>query len=286
MEKNIKLNNGVLMPRLGYGAASIHGWQNDGEEVSKVIADAIKSGFRAIDTAMIYNTEKNVGEAIKLSGIKRDELFITTKVWNSDNGYDETLKAFDLSQKKLDLDQIDMYLIHWRIPEKVFDTYRALERLYEEKRVKAIGVCNFTPAHLKELFAKTNIKPATNQVELHPYFIQEETRNFNKENEIVTISWSPLGSGDWNTSAANKKKPITDETIKKIGEKYNKTIGQIIIRWHLQHGLAVIPKTQKIERMKENLNVFDFELNAEEMKTIDALDTGKRLGDDPDKVDF
>lgn len=275
--ENIKLSNGLSMPMIGFGAADLFSWQESSPRVEKAISEAIEAGYRTIDTASIYKTEKDVGNAIKNSKVPRNEFFVVTKVWNTENGYDETLKSFDESQKNLDLEQVDLFLIHFFLEKKFKDTYKALEKLYEEKRVKSIGVCNFTKEYLEKLFAVANVKPMVDQVELHPYYNQKNIREFCKKEDIAIMSWSPLGSGNW-SGVKSENKPITDPVIEKIGKKYGKSPAQVIIRWNIQHGLIVIPKSEKKERMKENINVFDFALSKEDMNEIDGLNKDLKFG--------
>ncbi|HMI08843.1 MAG TPA: aldo/keto reductase [Candidatus Saccharimonadales bacterium] len=279
-QPTITLNNGVVMPQIGLGV-----WNaKDGEEVASAVDAAIKAGYRLIDTAAVYGNEQGVGEGIRRSGIKREELFVTTKVWNSDQGFDSTLKAFDVSLKKLGLDYVDLYLIHWPAPEldKYLDTWKAMEQLHESGRVKAIGVCNFAIEHLERLMKESVILPTVNQVELHPYFQQVAMREFCKGNDIKVESWSPIGGPGGGGSRKNDVTPVLDNpVIKEIGSKYNKSAAQVVIRWHLQNDLIVIPKSVHEERIKENFDVFNFELSTEDIEQINALDTGIRGGADP-----
>jgi 2,5-diketo-D-gluconate reductase A len=266
---SITLDNGVEIPQLGLGV-----WQVDDAIVSDVVASAFETGYRHIDTAAIYGNEAGVGRAIAASGIPRDELFVTTKVWNSDQGYDSTLKAFDTSLAKLGLETVDLYLIHWQSLQRdlYIDTWKALEQLYADKRVRAIGVSNFHEPALRRIFEEASIRPAVNQIELHPALPQDELRAFNAENDIVTEAWSPLASGQLLGNAA----------LESIGTKYGKSAAQVMIRWHLQLGNVVIPKTITPSRIKENFEVFDFRLDNDDMAAIADLETGTRTGGDPD----
>ncbi|AYC30207.1 aldo/keto reductase [Paenisporosarcina cavernae] len=266
------LANGVEMPRLGLGVYKM----TDREESIQAMTTALSHGYRAIDTATIYENEKEVGEAFRASGLKREEVFITSKVWNSDQGYDSTLKAFENSLKLLDLDYLDLYLTHWPVKEKFVDTYRAIERLYDEKLIRVPGVSNHHQHHLEELFAKANVKPMVNQIELHPRLTQFDLRNYCADNNIAVTSWSPLARGGL----------LEEPSLVRIGAKYGKSPAQIIIRWHLQHDLIVIPKSVTPERIKENADVYDFELSFEDMKNIDALNMNERTGSDPDNITF
>ncbi|MEU0376447.1 aldo/keto reductase [Streptomyces cyaneofuscatus] len=266
---SITLNNGLEMPQLGFGV-----WQVPDDEAAKAVAKAIESGYRSIDTAAIYKNEKGTGRAIAASGVPRDELFVTTKLWNSEQGYDSTLRAFDASLDKLGLDHVDLYLIHWPVPAKdaYTDTYRAFEKIYADGRAKAIGVSNFHPEHLKRLLAETSVVPVLNQIELHPQLQQAEARAFHAEHGIATEAWSPLGQG---------KGLLEVPTVVAIAQKHGRTPAQAVLRWHLQTGNIVIPKSVTPSRIEENLDVFGFELDADDLAAFAALDEGKRLGPDP-----
>ena len=225
-----------------------------------------------IDTAAIYQNETAVGAAVKNSGVNRDDLFITSKVWVQDHGYEKAKKAFQRTLDRLQMDYLDMYLIHWPYGD-FLGTWKALEELYQEGKIKAIGVCNFTVEKLEELKANSTILPVINQIELHPVFQQKELQKYNKENNIITQPWSPLGNGNADL--------LNHPDLKAIAEKYGKTVAQVILRWHLQEGFVVIPKSVTPSRIEENFNVFDFELTEDEMNTVRNLDTGKRLFFDP-----
>ncbi len=265
----ITLDNGVEIPQLGLGV-----WQVEDEIVTDVVTTAFEAGYRHVDTAAIYGNEAGVGRAIAASDLPRDDLFITTKVWNSDQGYDSTLKAFDASLERLGLEYVDLYLIHWQSlqRDKYVDTWKAFEQLYADKRVRAIGVSNFHEPALRRLFEETTIRPAVNQIELHPALPQDELRAFNAENDIVTQAWSPLASGEL----------LADATLKTLGEKHGKSPAQVVIRWHLQLGNVVIPKSKTPSRIQENFAVFDFQLDNDDMAAIADLETGVRTGGDPD----
>lgn len=277
---NIILNNQLVVPQLGLGV-----WQaNDGKEVESAVKFAINNGYRLIDTAAIYGNETGVGLGIKNSGVPREELFITTKVWNGDQGYDKTLAAFDHSMKLLGLEYVDMYLIHWPQPARGLynDTWRAMEKLYKQGRIKALGVCNFEISHLQDLMEHATIQPAVNQVELHPYFPQIELRKFAKANNIALESWSPIGGSGGSGGRNNHDTPLLEQPVlHTIGQKYNKTPAQVVIRWHIRNDLIVIPKSVHEDRIMQNIDVFDFELTSDDMNAINSLETGKRGGADP-----
>lgn len=273
---SIVFNNGIPIPQLGLGV-----WQTkDGTEVESAVTAAIDSGYRLIDTAAFYGNEVGVGNAIRASSVPREELFVTTKLWNSDHGYDNALAAFDRSLEKLGLEYIDMYLIHWPVPAKALfvETWKALEKLYNDGRIKAIGVCNFQVHHLDELLQTATIKPVVNQIELHPYFPQNELREYAKHHDIEIESWSPIGG----TGGSLLKEPL----LREIGQRYDKSPAQVVIRWHLQNGLIVIPKSVHADRIQQNIDVFDFELTHQDMELINTLETGVRVGPDPDTANF
>lgn len=275
MIKNITsratLSNGVEMPWLGLGV-----FKAEGNELEKAINIALEEGYRSIDTASMYGNEKDVGRIIKQCDVPREELFITTKVWNDDQGFENTLSAFEQSRKNLDLDYIDLYLIHWPVKGKYKETWKALEKLYKEKKVRAIGVCNFHIHHLEDLIADCEIVPMVNQVECHPLLTQKSLLSYCKQNNIQLEAWSPLMKGD----------VVNEPTLNELANKYNKTPAQIVLRWDLQNDVVVIPKSVNENRIKENSNIFDFEISEEDMKKIDALNINKRYGPDPDNFHF
>lgn len=258
------LNNGLRIPQLGYGV-----WKVPNEEATEAVEQALEADYRLIDTAKVYGNEVGVGEALANSNLSREDLFITTKVWNADQGYANTLKAFDASLEKLGLDYVDLYLIHWPTPkfDTYVETYKALEKIYKDGRTKAIGVCNFDIEHLKRIMDECEVTPAVNQVECHPYLQQKELKQFCKDNDIQLEAYSPLMNGT---------KVMQNDVIQDIAGKYGKTPAQVILRWHLQSDVVVIPKTVTPSRMKENYNIFDFELSEVDMDQIATLDRNER----------
>ncbi len=272
IDSEVELNNGVKMPWLGLGT-----WQAaDGPEVESAVKYALETGYRHIDTAAVYANERGVGKAVKESGLPREEIFITSKVWNSDQGFESTLRAYEHSLRLLNTEYLDLYLIHWPVKGKYTETWKALEKIYNEGRVKAIGVSNFHIHHLEDLLREAEIVPMVNQVEFHPYLQQNELRKYCEEHLIRFEAWSPLMQGHF------KNIPV----IKSIAEKYGKTEAQIILRWDIQNGVITIPKSVRRERIKENSGIFDFELTAEDVNEINALDRNKRFGPDPDNFNF
>jgi diketogulonate reductase-like aldo/keto reductase len=263
------LNNGVKMPQLGYGV-----WQVPDEEAAATVGTALDAGYRSIDTAAIYGNEEGTGKALAASGLPREELFVTTKLWNDKQGYDSTLLAFDTSLAKLGLDYVDLYLIHWPVPEgnRYLDTWRAFEKIYADGRAKAIGVSNFPVAQLRQVLDEGTVVPAVNQIELHPNLQQAELRAFHAEHGIATEAWSPLGQG---------KDLLDDPEVAALAAKHGVTPAQVVLRWHLQLGNVVIPKSVTPSRIRENIDVFGFELDTVDLAALAGLDTGKRLGPDP-----
>ncbi|MBM7837100.1 diketogulonate reductase-like aldo/keto reductase [Alkalihalobacillus xiaoxiensis] len=269
---NVTLNNGISMPQLGFGV-----WKVDNNQAEEAVTYALNTGYRSIDTAMIYQNEGGVGKAIAASSVPREELFITTKVWNADQGYESTINAFEQSLERLGLDYVDLYLVHWPTPkfDKYVETYKALEKLYHDGRVKAIGVCNFEIEHLERILDECDVVPVLNQVECHPYLAQTELKAFCEKHDIYLEAWSPLDSGG---------EVLQDEQIKAIASSYNKSVAQVILRWHLQNKTIVIPKSVTPSRIEENLDVFDFELTPDEVNVIHALDRGQRRGTHPNEM--
>lgn len=272
LQSTTTLANGVKMPWLGLGVYKVE----DGQEVVDSVKYAIKAGYKSIDTAKIYENEEGVGQAIKESGVSREELFVTSKVWNADQGYDTTLQAFETSLNKLGLEYLDLYLIHWPVEGKYKDTWKALEKLYKDGKIRAIGVSNFQVHHLEDLIADAEVKPMVNQIEFHPLLTQIEVREYCKKQGIQVEAWSPLAQGEL----------LDNEVLTQIAEKHGKSTAQVILRWDLQNEVVTIPKSTKEHRIIQNADVFDFELNAEEVEKINALNQNHRVGPDPDNFDF
>ncbi|WP_275433542.1 aldo/keto reductase [Priestia flexa] len=272
LQSTTKLANGVEMPWFGLGVFKVE----DGQQVIDSVKWAINAGYKSIDTAKIYENEEGVGQAIKEAGVPREDLFITTKVWNADQGYESTLEAFETSLNKLGLDYLDLYLIHWPVEGKYKDTWRALEKLYKDGKVKAIGVSNFQIHHLEDLMKDAEIKPMVNQVELHPLLTQVELRDFCKKDDIQIEAWSPLAQGEL----------LDNAVLKEIADKHGKSTAQVILRWDLQSEIVTIPKSIKEHRIVENASIFDFELSQEDMAKINELNKNHRVGPDPDNFDF
>ena len=277
----LKLNNGVEMPALGFGV-----FQTPPEETVAAVEAALATGYRHIDTAAAYGNEREVGEAIRRSGIDRSEIYVQTKVWITDYGYDPTLHSFDKSAGKLGVDQIDLLILHQALPEEfelTIGAYRALERLLADGKVRAIGVSNFLPDHVSRLLAETEVVPAVNQIEVHPYFRQSELLSVNNQHGILTQAWSPIGGITFYRDGS-KGSTLEDPVINQIGAAHGKTPAQVMLRWHLQQGRQAIPKSVTPSRIAENFDIFDFELTAEQLADIDALDTGVRGGPEPEQI--
>ncbi|WP_348788892.1 aldo/keto reductase [Leifsonia sp. NPDC080035] len=281
-ETSISLNNGVQLPTLGLGVL-----QSEGGEATAAVSTALTAGYRLIDTAAAYFNEREVGRGIRDAGVARKDFFLTSKLWMTDYGFDSALRAFDTSTTKLGVDTLDLYLLHWPWPANwsaTIDAYRAAERLLAEGRVRAIGVANFKPEHLRALVSQTDVVPAVNQIELHPNFQQPEQLAVHRELGIATQAWSPIG-GVYGWAGENGAvPPLRNDVILAIAEAHGRTPAQVILRWHLQEGRSAIPKSVKPERIAENLDVFGFELSADEIGAINALDTGVRGAIDPDLV--
>ena len=259
VEKFMLLSNGVKIPSIGFGTYK----SGDDEETAKIIKNALNLGYKMIDTASFYNNEVGIGNGIKESGTDRKDIFIVTKLWNDDHGYDNTIEAFNKSLNNLQVDYIDLYLIHW--PNKLnAETWRAFEHLYETGKVKAIGVCNFKVEHLEELKKTAKIMPMVNQVEIHPFSTKNNIINYCKDNNIKVVAWSPISRG----------RVLFNDLMIDLSQKYKKSIVQIVLRWHMQKGVIPIPKSSNENRIKENIDIFDFEISSEDMKAIDSLDEG------------
>jgi diketogulonate reductase-like aldo/keto reductase len=276
LNSKVTLNNGVQMPWLGLGVFLA----KEGNEVVQAVKAALKHGYLSIDTAAAYNNEEGVGRAIAESiaegTVSRENIFVTSKVWNSDQGYDTTLAAFNESLHKLNLDYLDLYLVHWPVKGKYKETWRALEKVYAEGKVKAIGVSNFQVHHLDDLLQDATVVPAVNQIEFHPLLAQQHLRDYSKSKNIQLEAWSPLGQGNL----------LDHELLKKIAAKHGKTTAQVILRWDLELGVVTIPKSVKEHRIIENANIFDFQLDAEDIAAIATLNENKRFGSDPDNFNF
>ncbi|MGH7736395.1 MAG: aldo/keto reductase [Candidatus Tyrphobacter sp.] len=281
----LTLNNGVTMPALGLGV-----FLSPPEQTAGAVQAAIETGYRLVDTAAAYSNERQVGEGIRRSGIDRAEIFVTTKLWMTQYGYESALRGFEASLGRLGLEYLDLYLLHWPMPSDFDETvasYRALERLLADGRVRAIGVCNFSPEHLQMLSERTSVVPAVNQVELNPFFSQRELRAANARRGIVTQSWSPIGGvymRNPQRAPSGARSPLEHPVILRLAAKHRKTPAQIVLRWHLDCGLCAIPKSVHRDRIVENFGVFDVALTPDEIAEIDALDLGKRAGSDPDVV--
>lgn len=269
----LDLNDNRQAPQFGFGV-----WQIDDAAASEAVSTALAAGYRSIDTAAIYGNERGVGDGIARSGVPRDEIYLTTKLWNSEQGFDSTLRAFDESLRKLGTDYVDLYLIHWPVPSKdrYVDTWKAFQRLRDEGRVRSIGVSNFQSAHIERLAAETGELPAVNQIELHPDFAQRELVAFNQRHKIVSEAWSPLGQGG---------ELLQHPLLVELADKHGKSAVQIVLRWHIQRGHMVIPKSQTPSRIRENIAIFDFALDEADMQAIVALDGDNRIGPHPDTLD-
>ena len=271
---NIKLNDHHDIPQLGFGLYLVKD-----DETPSSVREALKAGYRSIDSAQIYENESGLGRAIKESGMKREDLYITTKIWNSEQGYDSTLKSFDVSMGKLGIEKLDLLLIHWPSAHRnlYVETWKAMIQLQRNGRVKSIGVSNFAKEHLDKILEATSVVPVLNQIELHPHFQQKDLRRFHEQHNIKTEAWSPLGQG----------KVISDPVIKNISDKHKKTPAQVILRWHMENGIIAIPKSITPSRIQENIHIFDFKLDADDMGAIEKLDSKNgRIGPDPMTATF
>ena len=272
IQGSFRLNNGVEMPYFGLGVYL----SKDGQEVINAIKWAVEAGYQHIDTASIYKNEEGVGQGVKQCGVSREDLFVVSKVWNSDQGYDATIHAFEASLRRLDMDYLDLYLIHWPVAGKYKETWKALEKLYKEGRIKSIGVSNFMQHHLEDLLNDASIVPMVNQMEFHPFLVQQDLIDFCNKNTIRYEAWSPMMQG----------RIFDMQEFKDLSKKYGKTAAQIVLRWDLQKGVMTIPKSTKKERIIANGDIFDFQLTDEDVKLLDTMHRGQRFGPDPDNFDF
>jgi diketogulonate reductase-like aldo/keto reductase len=268
LSSTVRLHNGVEMPWFGLGVYKAQ----PGEEAAQAVRTALEYGYRSIDTAAFYQNEEDVGRAIRESGIPKEQVFVTTKVWNTDHGYDQALRAFEASRRRLGFDVVDLYLIHWPVPDKFTETWRALEKLYRDGYVRAIGVSNFHVHHLERLLASCEIVPMVNQVEYHPYLTQQPLKAFCEQYHIQLEAWAPLMRG----------RVLTDPVIVDIANRHGKSPAQVVLRWDIQSGVVTIPKSVHADRIRSNADIFDFELSDEEMARINALNRNERCGPDPD----
>lgn len=268
----LDLNDGRKAPQLGFGV-----FQIPNDDTAQAVDTALKAGYRSLDTAAIYKNEEGVRQGIERSGVAREDIFLTTKLWNSEQGFDSTLRAFDISVKKLGTDYLDLYLIHWPTPkhDRYVDTWKAFIRLRDEGRIRSIGVSNFQPDHLDRIVRETGVTPVVNQIELHPDFAQNDLVAANGKHKVITEAWSPLGQGG---------DLLKNETLVTLGKKYGKSPAQVVLRWHVQLGHMVIPKSATPERIRSNIEVFDFKLSDDDMTAIAKLDAGKRMGPHPDEL--
>jgi diketogulonate reductase-like aldo/keto reductase len=276
-----RLNNGIVMPAVGFGV-----FQTPPAQTTSAVEAALAAGYRHIDTAAAYGNERQVGDAIRNVGINRDEVFLETKIWISDYGYEQTLHGFDKSARKLGVDQIDLLILHQALPsdfDKTVAAYRALETLLRDGKVRAIGVSNFMVEHLTALLDQTSIVPAVNQIEVHPYFTQPTVQAYGSEHAILTQAWSPIGGITFYRDSDHGS-TLQDPVIGRIAQAHAKTAAQVMLRWHLQQGRSAIPKSTRPERIAENINIFDFELTSEQLAAIDSLDTGQRGGPEPSTI--
>lgn len=268
IESTVRLNNDVEIPWIGFGVFQVP----PGKKTYDAVATALRTGYRAVDTASYYRNEEDVGKAIRDGGYDSGGIFITTKVWNDEQGYENTLRAFEASRKRLGVEVVDLYLVHWPVTGKFKETYRAMEKLYGDGEVRAIGVSNFLAHHLEELLRDAETTPAVNQVEFHPFLLQPELLAYCERKNVLLEAWSPLTRGRF----------LDNEVIVEIAENHSKTPAQVLIRWDIQHGVITLPRSTREDHIRENAEVFDFELTREEMSRLDALDSGTRIGPDPD----
>ena len=267
-----QLNNGLQMPWLGFGVLNIE----DGQVVEQAVVNALESGYRSIDTATVYGNERGVGRAIRESGIPREDIFLTTKVWNDAQREKRTMAAFEKSLERLETEYVNLYLVHWPVEDCYQETWQVMQKIYQSGRAKAIGVSNFMVHHLEDILGDNQTAPSVNQVEFHPFLVQPDLLEFCRSHNIQVEAWSPLMQGEI----------FTEQTVQKLAEKYRKTIAQIVLRWDLQHEVVTIPKSTHPKRIAENAQIFDFEISQADMDMLDALDEGKRVGPDPEDFDF
>jgi len=281
MQQQIILNDGGSFPALGFGTCAIGSWQQDDDYVIGIILKAIKAGYRHIDTASLYGNERSVGKAIKASGIPRQEFFVVSKMWDCEQGYEATLKAFDASLRRLDMDYINLYLIHWPNPSETQATWQAMENLHQQGKVRYLGLSNFRQTDIEQLMSFAKVKPVYNQLELHPYLTQKNLCAVCDKHKIYVSCWSPLGSGTW-SGVPTSEKPIADPVIINIAEKYGVSAGQVILKWDLQQGRIAIPKAESEVNIKANFELGSFELSTDDINAINQLNRNHRYGGDPD----
>ncbi|MCO1334367.1 aldo/keto reductase [Microbulbifer sp. OS29] len=278
----IELNNGVEIPQLGMGMAAIGSWQQDDEYVSEVILKAISLGYRHFDTASVYGNERALGRALKESGLPREELFITSKVWDTEQGNTKTHDAFARSLERLQLEYLDLYLVHWPVPAYTRETWEAMEALYQQKKVRALGLSNFRKSDIEQLATFAEVRPVCNQIELHPYFTQQPLVDYCQFHKIAISCWAPLGSGSAWSAVSEHEKPLVDPVILEIAKDHDVGPGQIILKWNIQQHRIVIPKSESLENMRNNFLLSNFNLSHSEINSINELNCNKRLGGDPD----
>ncbi|WP_323844998.1 aldo/keto reductase [Microbulbifer magnicolonia] len=276
----LTLNNGVEIPQLGFGTAAIGEWQQDDSYVTDTILKGMSIGYRHFDTASVYGNERALGRAIRDAGLPRQELFITSKVWDTEQGR-ETTAAFERSLERLQLAYLDLYLIHWPLPAYTRETWEAMEQLYDEKKVRALGLSNFRKSDIEQIATFARIRPTCNQIELHPYFTQKDLVDYCQFHKMAVASWSPLGSGSW-SGVPTSEKPVVDPVIVALAEKHGRTAGQIILKWNIQQHRIVIPKAESLDHIRNNFLLDDFTLSEEEIQAIDSLNRNHRFGADPD----
>lgn len=280
----IELNNGVEIPQLGMGMAAIGSWQQDDEYVSEIILKAIAVGYRLFDGASVYGNERALGRAIKESGLPREEFFISSKVWDTEQGKSKTHDAFARSLERLQLEYLDLYMIHWPVPALTRETWEAMEALYQQKKVRALGLSNFRKSDIEQIASFSEVRPVCNQIELHPYFTQQPLVDYCQFHKLAVSCWAPLGSGSTWSGVAVKEKPIVDPVILEIAERYSATPAQVILKWNIQQHRIVVPKSEKLENMSTNFSLSEFNLSNKDIQVINGLNCNKRLGGDPDYV--